>query len=376
MAKRSKKKKRQQHDRPKKAAPAEAPASDGTPSAPVGDKPALAAERSAPDESADEIGAAKGADEIGAAKGASWAKKMAIVLVIIGAAAATAITFARRVKVVELKTPSGEMERCASCHPDGKSGDKAHPPIKGHEAISKFGCTPCHGGVRRSLDKVRAHVTLPSAKDQAFLPRPFFAAGCAHCHIIGDLVGAEALAAGQREYVAAGCVGCHAPGRRTVGVGVDLKTRPPRTIADLRRRMVDPRKVLPDSKMWSLRDRTYRLRYAATPVGEKRLQQIVTYVLALIRRPASYRTAWAKKASEIKADCTRCHLMDKKGAASGEKHRCVFLAKQSNLRCQRCHETSAAKKGGKRSCPQIRAFAPLCGTCHLRGDEGIDKLLQ
>ncbi|MCC6750936.1 MAG: hypothetical protein IT371_24990 [Deltaproteobacteria bacterium] len=278
----------------------------------------------------------------------------------------------RRASVVELRTPSGTSERCASCHEAGARRDgRPHPAIPGHADLRRFGCTPCHGGDGRRLDAL-AHGPAPGEGPAPFWPKAQRQLACARCHVPGGLPGAPWLDRAREEWLAAGCVGCHRPGGSTTGVGPDLRHHRSLPERELRELLLDPRRRHPESTMWRLTDQTYRGRFGSRPAGEEALTALIGYTWLLLDSPLPFRNAWARRPERNHQPCGACHRPPA-ARASGPAHRCRLLARSESLRCARCHATAAtAPRRPEGSCPQVEAARPLCSTCHLRpGDEPL-----
>jgi hypothetical protein len=277
---------------------------------------------------------------------------------------------------VQITTPSGVVDRCPTCHRSALAGrsqasqaGKSHPRLVGHDGdLARTGCSTCHGGQGRRLDRAAHRPALGGGSDP-FLRQPLLQARCARCHVPGDLQGAPVLAAGFREYLDAACSGCHQPGRVDPGLGPDLRRLGRRTEAELRRALLDPRQMHPSAVMWSLRWRFV----TATPAGRDTLSALLTALLAISDSPAPYRSAWANPTLRVDVDCTSCHsfLGDR---ATGPAHRCTYVIGNESLRCGRCHGTATTRPptGHRphRECPQVRAARPTCTVCHLRPGDG------
>lgn len=264
-------------------------------------------------------------------------------------------------EVLQTTTPDGKIDRCMTCHPTEK-----HPAIAGHVDISRFGCTPCHGGQGRRLD-MQAHGPSLGGGPDPFLPKSLRQARCARCHVPTGLVGAPSLDGGFREYMDAACSGCHLPGRKRQGLGPDLRRLGRRTRKELLEAILEPRKGHEQAVMWSL-----KWRYDATgDQGSRTLDDLLTTMLVLSDSPTPYRSAWARPALSIDADCEGCHQEIDGGRLGGRPHRCTFLKSSEHLRCRSCHgdQTNRPRRtGGK--CPQIRQSSSLCPVCHLRPGDG------
>lgn len=279
----------------------------------------------------------------------------------------------RRGKVVQLPAVGG-VDRCPTCHTFAieEKPQKPHPKIAGHDDLTAFGCTPCHGGQGRRLDR-EAHLPRLGGGPNPFLDRRHREARCARCHVPTGLAGAAALDRGFTEYLKAGCTGCHLPGRADEGLGPDLRRLGRRTRAELLETLLDPRKKHGQALMWSLRpwyDET-------TKEGKKKLADLVTALLAIADSPEPYRQHWARPALQIDVRCDSCHDTEGAKEPRGARHRCTLLRQRESLACRRCHSEGTGKDKATaprplvqvrdRECPQIRAVRPLCPVCHLRG---------
>ena len=122
------------------------------------------------------------------------------------------------------------IDRCISCHLGIE--DTAMFNIQQPHAVhdgdfliyhpsNKFGCTICHGGQGRALEKKEAfgraentHWPFP------LLDQPYIQSSCGKCHLVlfserCELGGTEILIEGQQIFNREGCLGCH----RARGVG-------------------------------------------------------------------------------------------------------------------------------------------------------------
>jgi mono/diheme cytochrome c family protein len=270
---------------------------------------------------------------------------------------------------VQITTPTGALNRCPTCHraalPEAKPR-RGHPPVPGHAELARFGCTPCHGGQGRRLDR-EAHRPDLGAGPDPFLPRGLRQARCARCHVPTGLAGAPLLERGLREYLDAGCSGCHQPGRTEQGLGPDLRRLGRRSEAELRQSLLDPEVGHDRAVMYSL-----RWRYdEGTAQGRAALQALIAALLAIAESPAPYASAWARPTLRVDVDCSGCHSMAAGGRAVGRRHRCTLLRERGELRCPTCHADAATRPGERgRECPQVRAARSLCGVCHLRPGDG------
>ncbi|MBW2730797.1 MAG: hypothetical protein JRH20_00305 [Deltaproteobacteria bacterium] len=302
--------------------------------------------------------------------------KLALGVVLLGACGATAIVLLKSGPTpVESKNLLDETELCQSCHPLAK-----HKPVVGHTDLARIGCTPCHGGDGAQLDKELAHGPRLGEGRDPFLPKGQYLVGCTRCHIPGQVKGMEKIVAGHTSYLHGTCVGCHGPGHQPPEIGPSLNTVPPKHVAYLKRWLLDSRSVLATASMWSIRDGTYQDHFADTDEGRQNIERLITYVLSLNDRPQrrTYAEYVHRPKLRIDAPCTSCHILgDATTKAKGKGHRCTMLRNNNDLRCVRCHQSAAVKPAGNKGmCPQIAAAVHLCGTCHLRDDDGGSELVK
>lgn len=300
--------------------------------------------------------------------------KLAIAVLVLGLCGALAIILLKRGPTpVESQNILEEKELCQSCHPVAE-----HKAVVGHRDLGRIGCTPCHGGDGAQLVEKKAHGPALGEGRDPFLPKGQYLVGCVRCHIPGQVKGMEKIVAGHQSYLQGTCVGCHGPGHQPPEIGPSLDTVPPKSVAYLRRWLLDSRAVLATAAMWSIRDDTYRGHFADTPKGREHLEALISYVLSINDKPQrrTYADQVHKPKLRIDAPCVSCHQIGASPSkAKGESHRCSMLKKNEELRCARCHQGKAAKgHDGKGMCPQIAAAVHLCGTCHLRDDDGWSEL--
>ena len=127
------------------------------------------------------------------------------------------------------------VDRCVTCHQGMENPGMAeaaqphamHPGtyLADHPA-RQYGCTICHGGQGRALDKKDAFGQLPETHwPHPMLKQPFIQSSCGHCHLSifngddpagnGQASGMEVFLKGKQLFSAEGCLGCH----RARGVG-------------------------------------------------------------------------------------------------------------------------------------------------------------
>ena len=128
------------------------------------------------------------------------------------------------IKQVNVATPSVDMiDRCQSCHvgasnPDAVAFEQpltAHPSIvpgmeKDPHDFNKIGCSVCHDGNGRALEKHDAHGEF-HGWIKPMLIGSLAQANCSRCHAMeGEaLAGAELYAKGQELFLEKACWGCH-----------------------------------------------------------------------------------------------------------------------------------------------------------------------
>jgi hypothetical protein len=267
---------------------------------------------------------------------------------------------------LQLPAAGGGTDRCASCHRGVLEGK--HRAIPGHRDLARFGCTPCHGGQGRRLDRDAHAPRLGSGRDP-FLQGAARQARCARCHVPGALAGAPVLNRGFQEVLDGACGGCHQPGREDLGLGPDLRQLGRRSAEEIRRAILDPQRGHPSAVMSS-----FRWRFdPARPDGKASLEALIVALLAISDSPEPYRAAWARPSLRVAVECTDCHLPGPGRSASGSSHhRCSFLRRSPELHCSRCHRGSAPPRTtlSSRRCPQLIAASSICGVCHLRGGDG------
>lgn len=167
-------------------------------------------------------------------------------------------------------------DRCATCHlgvenplmADAPAPHRAHPGdhLK-HHPVEKFGCTICHNGQGRALDRAHAHGFERDAHvDYPLVPLEFIESACAQCHAVDRLadLGFTKVREGLALFRDKGCLGCHklsgkggVLGKELYGVGSQPiayfpmgKVRGERTVYGwLKQHFDDPRNLVPTSEM-------------------------------------------------------------------------------------------------------------------------------
>jgi mono/diheme cytochrome c family protein len=182
------------------------------------------------------------------------------------------------IELRQIRLPAFErVDRCVSCHlgiEDARMKDlplpyrahsgtllTSHPP-------ERFGCSVCHGGIGRSLDR---HETCGATEpDQLYIPfvsPTAIESSCGRCHLAlfdTTSVGMPALDRGKLILRREGCLGCHRVRGKGGSIGPDLTNEGskslhafdfahvsgPRTISNwMHRHFLDPGGVSPGSVM-------------------------------------------------------------------------------------------------------------------------------
>lgn len=174
------------------------------------------------------------------------------------------------------------VDRCISCHrgvDDPTYGASEQPfsyhPNHEQHPFDKFGCTICHQGQGRALDKEAAHGTEENWK-RPLLKKDFVVASCGRCHLLSDLKNISSLNQGREIFLKRGCQGCH----KVDGVGgliaPDLSKLDKRGRTDpdwLISHFKEPAKVSPGSVMPPMR------------MSDKELKALTIYTLSLAKIP-------------------------------------------------------------------------------------------
>ena len=263
----------------------------------------------------------------------------------VGLAAAREVGRLGRREVVDLGTPGGGPDRCATCHAaalsqPGESGPLAH---RQHD-VPRLGCVSCHGGTGRALVASAAHSRPGSSDVDPMLRGPGLEASCARCHPPG-IAGAPHLARGATLYVGLGCALCH--GGRDAGgaalAGPELRKIGLQAPADVRKKLDDPGAGSP---MPAFR--------ALLAESEPDAADLVLFVRALMLPPLRSTTD-----ALVRAPCTSCHAGLR--ASGGYRHRCPFIG-AADFACARCHAAGVPRS--TRDCPRVTAERATCAVCH------------
>ncbi len=124
------------------------------------------------------------------------------------------------------------VDRCMSCHiaaddPRFAKADqplRTHPPLPGTHRFETFGCTICHDGQGRAVDKAGAH---EGGEDWIWplLPKELIQANCVQCHAEPGWDGAPLVNQGRRLFFERACYTCHTiAGLSSGSIGPELST--------------------------------------------------------------------------------------------------------------------------------------------------------
>lgn len=236
------------------------------------------------------------------------------------------------------------IDRCASCHLGIENPDlnKAEQPFTMHPGtfledhpVEKYGCTICHGGQGRAMNKREAHAKDPSVRwDHQVLSQPYLQSTCGQCHlsIFGEqkvFAGTEVYQHGQGIFNREGCLGCHKA--RGVGgiLGPDLTEQGEKTSHEysfqnieaeqtvtnwLKEHFKDPEMVSPGSQMLKI------------DLPDEELDALSTFVLGLIKPDIQFEYLALDALNEFKGNraflsgektysmaCSACHGKDGEG---------------------------------------------------------------
>ena len=205
-------------------------------------------------------------------------------------------------------SPQGlqRTDRCMTCHlglenPAMSDAPQPHTMHPGEfllqHPVDRFGCTVCHGGQGRALDRISAFGEEASTHwDLPLLHPPYIESSCGKCHlgIFSDekaLAGTETFIHGKVIFQREGCLGCHQA--RGVGgiVGPDLtqqgekskheysfkNIRGEQTVSNwLKEHFQDPEMVSPGSEMLKI------------SLAAEELEALVTFTMGLAKPDFSY----------------------------------------------------------------------------------------
>ena len=206
------------------------------------------------------------------------------------------------IAIRQLELPDlGRNDRCISCHngmenPAALSFDQpntSHPgTFLDHHPPARFGCTVCHGGQGRALDKLQAHARDESVHwPFSLMEQPYIQSSCGKCHLTLfidgiEMPGTDVFWEGQVIFNHEGCLGCHKARGLGGTVGPDLtrqgeKTkheysfqniRGEQTVSNwLKEHFQDPEMVSPGSRMLVMN------------LPEEELEALVTFTMGLAK---------------------------------------------------------------------------------------------
>lgn len=264
---------------------------------------------------------------------------------------------------------TGQTDRCITCHPGkddgrGKTGQRdlfldAHAPGIAVHFDGGLGCSVCHGGTGRALDREAAHRRHGEA--EPLLRAPFLEASCIRCHVPGE-GGTERLRRGAMLYLELGCQMCHPLNRRGLGgwdFGPDLFRPGWRSPTKLERSLLEPTADFPESTMPSFAP--------ALASARERLDDLLLYLLGLPLLAEKTCPGPRAEADSLAAiSCTHCHAGES-GRASGRlRHRCPYiLSRVEELRCSGCHHGEPPPESSLGLCP-VKQHRQHCQACHLQ----------
>ncbi len=235
-------------------------------------------------------------------------------------------------------------DRCITCHlgignPVMKEAPQPHTLHPGgyleHHPVDRFGCTVCHGGQGRAVEKVSAFGEDPSTHwNFPLLHNPYIQSSCGKCHLgifTEDqlLEGTGTFRHGKEVFSREGCLGCHRA--RGLGgiIGPDLTSqgektkheysftniRGEQTVSNwLKEHFRDPEMVSPGSDMLSLK------------LPEEELEALVTFTMGLAMPDISYQYLGVEALQEFQGKrnilspdkayamiCSSCHGKEGEG---------------------------------------------------------------
>jgi mono/diheme cytochrome c family protein len=243
-------------------------------------------------------------------------------------------------------SPKGlkRTDRCITCHlgienPAMEEAPQPHTLHPGEylarHPVEKFGCTVCHGGQGRAIDRVAAFGEDPSTHwNFPLLRKPYLESSCGKCHLgifsgRSTLEGTGTFIHGKEIFKREGCLGCHRA--RGVGgiIGPDLteqgeKTKHEYNFTNIRgeqsisnwmkEHFIDPELVSPGSDMLKM------------DLPAEEMEALVTFTMGLVRPDISYDYLDVEALSEFRgkrtilgADaafamtCSACHGKEGEG---------------------------------------------------------------
>jgi len=236
------------------------------------------------------------------------------------------------------------VDRCVTCHPgiENPLMINVQQPYTAHNGdylinhpLQKYGCTICHGGQGRALEKEAAFGRAENTYWLfPLLDQPYIQSSCGKCHLVlfgegSELAETEIFMKGQQIFNREGCLGCHQA--RGVGgtVGPDLteqgektrheysfqNVRGDQTVSNwLREHFRDPEVVSPGSQMLNMN------------LKEEEVEALVTFTLGLAKPDIPFEYFSVETLNEhkgarnfIKGEslyqycCTACHGKQREG---------------------------------------------------------------
>ncbi|MBL7113360.1 MAG: cytochrome c, partial [Bacteroidales bacterium] len=206
------------------------------------------------------------------------------------------------VAIRQLEFPDlGRTDRCVSCHTgiENPGASLFEQPYRNHSGSFlddhpplKFGCTVCHGGQGRALEKLQAHATGESVYwPFPMLEHPYIQSSCGKCHLAlfsdgAKMAGTDVFRDGQFIFNREGCLGCHKARGLGGTVGPDLTEQGEKTKHEysfqniqgeqtvsnwLKEHFKDPEMVSPGSQM------------LVTGLPEEEIEALVTFTMGLAK---------------------------------------------------------------------------------------------
>lgn len=204
--------------------------------------------------------------------------------------------------IYEIQLPHFDrVDRCVSCHrgmenPLMEDKPQPHSPHPGdyleHHPMDDYGCTICHGGQGRAMDKKNAHGLEEGTHwPRPLLHQPYIQATCGNCHLaifnpVDYFEETTTFLHGQTIFAREGCLGCH-KARGLGGIlGPDLTEQGEKTRYEydfqniageqsvsnwLKQHFKDPEMVSPGSQMLSI------------DLPESELEALATFVMGLAK---------------------------------------------------------------------------------------------
>lgn len=319
---------------------------------------------------------------------AEWRRHQASYAVALNSRSneATRVSFPLEVRQNYLASLN-RTDRCITCHVgiDNPNFQDAQQPLTTHPGEllkshppDKFGCTICHQGQGRAVDKLNAHANTldehghnPSFWEEPLLMGKLVYTSCSRCHYENDLYGgqsdlygqvrpvqqitsgeltevlpgAESIARGKQLVVDRGCLGCHKYRGRGGALGPDITYVGNKTVHNLdfhhippgTERTVEgwmfahfksPKAVIPNSLMPELN------------LSDEQAGDLTAYMISLKRKsvPAAYTplprlvdATPVRGETLYKLYCSACHGADGVGAIVRDAESAKLLDRSREL---------------------------------------------